>query len=213
MQVKTIPHAKNRSVFSPQLIAIEGADGSGKSTQARMLADRIDAALTRQPGGTEFGERLREIILHKSSHVLLPQTEAMLFMADRAEHVDKMVRPVLASGRSVVSDRWAYSSLVYQGYGRGLDIDVLRHLSDWAMNGLWPDVVVLLDLPLDVAHARQRSRSELDHYEAEGQRLQSDVMRGYRELAAADPQRWRVVDASGSVDEVHARVCSILKIS
>lgn len=197
-----------------KLIAVEGGDGCGKSTQASLLANELNALLTRQPGGTAFGAKLREILLDKSTQGLSSRAEAMLFMADRAEHVDKVIRPALASGKSVVSDRWAYSSLVYQGYGRGLSVDDLVHISDWAMDGLWPDIVVLLDIPLDVAASRQGIRGdELDRFEAEGDALQRDVVRGYRDLAAHDPQRWRVVDGTGSVEAVFARVCEAVGLA
>jgi len=189
------------------LIAFEGGDGSGKSTQARLLANRLNALLTRQAGGTPFGERLREIILESDSAHLSQRAEAFLFMADRAEQVDKVVGPALAAGRHVVSDRWAYSSLVYQGYGRGLDVEELKHISDWAMCGLWPDVVVLLDIPLDVGAGRRDLRdAEQDHYELAGSELQTQVIAGYRELADSDPHRWRVVNGQGSIEEVSARV-------
>lgn len=193
--------------MSGLLIAFEGGDGSGKSTQSSVLATRLDAVLTRQAGGTAFGTRVRALTLDSESADLSPRAEAMLYMADRAEHVDKVVRPALDAGRHVVTDRWAYSSMVYQGFGRGLDIESLRSISDWAMEGLWPDVVVLLDIPLDLGSTRLSSRTDSpDHYELAGASLQARVLDGYRSLAAADPDRWCVVDGVGQIDEVAARV-------
>lgn len=195
------------------LIAFEGSDGSGKSTQAALLAGRLDAVLTRQAGGTPFGERIRTITLEWESAHLSQRTEALLYMADRAEHVDKVVNPALSEGRHVISDRWAYSSLVYQGYGRGLDIEELRHISDWAMKGRWPDVVILLDVPAEVGVQRRAARSINDHYEASGEALQSRVVEGYRTLAAADPERWSVVDGTGTVEDVAERIWKVVEPS
>ena len=194
------------------LIAFEGGDGSGKSTQAAIAAERLGAVLTRQSGGTPFGEKLRSILLDPASADLSLRAEALLFMADRAEHVQKVVEPALADGFHVVSDRWAYSSFVYQGYGRGLDVAELRQLSDWSMQGLWPDLVVFLDIPLETGVNRVDVRNETrDHFELAGAGLQQRVVGGYRDLAAADPERWRVVDGTDSVEEVAERVWSVIE--
>lgn len=194
------------------LVVFEGGDGSGKSTQAALAAERLGAVLTRQAGGTEFGQRLRDITLDPSSADLSLRAEALLYMADRAEQVAKVVEPALAAGKHVVSDRWAYSSLVYQGYGRGLDVSELRQLSDWAMNGLWPDLIIFLDIPLETGVTRITGRDdEKDHYELEGGTLQARVISGYRDLAHQEPDRWRVVDGQGSIDEVHDRVWSVVE--
>jgi dTMP kinase len=194
------------------LIAFEGGDGSGKSTQAAIAAERLGAVLTRQSGGTPFGEKLRSILLDPATAGVSLRAEALLFMADRAEHVDKVVGPSLADGFHVVSDRWAYSSFVYQGYGRGLDVDELRRLSDWSMNGLWPDLVVFLDIPLETGASRVNVRNETrDHFELAGIELQQRVVSGYHELANADTERWRIVDGTGAVDEVAERVWSVIE--
>lgn len=189
------------------LIAFEGGDGSGKTTQAALLAKRLDAVLTQQAGGTEFGKRLRAIALSPEAADLSLKAEALLFMTDRAEHVAKVVAPALASGRDVVSDRWAYSSMAYQGYGRGLDLEELRHISDWAMDGLWPDVVVFIDVPLEVGAQRQNSRNaDQDHYELAGSDFQRLLVDGYHKMAAAEPGQWIIVDGQGAVEEVEQRV-------
>jgi dTMP kinase len=196
------------------LIAFEGGDGSGKSTQASIAAERLGALLTRQAGGTPFGQKLRAIVLDASSADLSLRAEALLYMTDRAEHVAKVVEPALAAGRHVVSDRWAYSSFVYQGYGRGLDVAELRNLSNWAMNGLWPDLVVFLDTPAETGESRVGGRgAEKDHYELEGVALQQRVVAGYRELAQAEPDRWRVVDGEGAIDDVAQRVWSVIEVA
>lgn len=192
------------------LIAFEGGDGTGKSTQAKLLARRIDAVLTRQAGGTPFGERVRALTLDDTSAGISSRAEALLYMADRAEHVEALVQPLLASGQNVVSDRWAYASLVYQGHGRGLDVCELREIADWSMHGLWPDLVVLLEVPVEVGLARVHSDGEPDHYEAAGAALQTRVVEGYRALAAADSDRWHVVDGHGHIDDVAERVWAVV---
>lgn len=186
-----------------RLIAFEGGEACGKSTQAALLAARLGAVLTREPGGTAVGERVRAVLLDTGIDHLDPRAEALLMAAARAQHVAEVVAPALAAGRDVVTDRFSYSSVAYQGYGRGLPLDEVRDLSAWATGDLWPDVVVLLDLPAAEAAAR---RGHPDRFEAEGADFHRRVEAGFRALAAADPARWRVVDGSGSVGEVAARV-------
>lgn len=186
-----------------RLIAFEGGEACGKSTQAGLLAARLGAVLTREPGGTAVGERVRAVLLDPAVTGLDARAEALLMAAARAQHVAEVVAPALAAGRDVVTDRYAHSSLAYQGYGRGLSLDEVRRLSDWATGGRWPDLVVLLDLPSSEAEAR---RGRPDRFEAESGEFHRRVEAGFRELAAADPDRWRVVDGRGTVEEVAARV-------
>ncbi|HVF75345.1 MAG TPA: dTMP kinase [Acidimicrobiales bacterium] len=186
-----------------RFIAFEGGDASGKSTQAALLASRLGAVLTREPGGTAVGERVRDLLLDPALVDLDPRAEALFMAAARAQHVAEVIRPALDAGRDVVTDRYAGSSLAYQGFGRGLDIDAVRALSEFATGGLWPDVVVLLDVPDDVA--RQRL-GVLDRFEAAGADFHHRVVEGFRALAAAEPERWVVVSGVGSVDEVTERV-------
>ncbi|MGI8806430.1 MAG: dTMP kinase [Acidimicrobiales bacterium] len=188
-----------------RLIVFEGGEGSGKSTQAALLAARLGAVLTREPGGTEIGLRIRGIVLDPGVGASLDvRAEALLMAADRAQHVAEVIRPALFGGRDVVSDRFAGSTLAYQGYARGLDVDELWRLSSWATGGLEPDVVFLLDVPPEVAVTRMKHVP--DRMEAAGDAFHRRVAEGYRALAAADPGRWRVIDGSGSVEEVEARV-------
>ena len=186
-----------------RLIAFEGGEASGKSTQAARLAADLGAALTREPGGTDVGRRIRDIVLDPTLGTLASQAEALLLAADRAQHVAELVEPALARGDDVVTDRYIPSSLAYQGYGRGLDIEELRRLSAWASGGLEPDVVVLLDVPASVAADRLEGR---DRMESLGEDFHARVAEGYRRLAADDPDRWVVVSGEGSVEEVAARV-------
>ena len=189
-------------------IAFEGGDGCGKSTQARLLAERLGAVLTREPGGTAVGERIRAVLLDPMADVD-PRAEALLMAADRAQHIAEVVGPALAAGRSVVGDRSAFSSLAYQGYGRELDVEEVRRLSDWAMDGRWPDVVVLLDVSAHTAAARMTEQP--DRLEAAGDDFHRRVRHGFLALAAADPDRWVVVAGTGGIDEVAARVWSVLQ--
>ena len=192
-----------------RFIAFEGGEGSGKSTQAALLAGRLGAVLTHEPGGTEIGVRIRAIVLDPVVGTRLDvRAEALLMAADRAQHVTEVIRPALVDGRDVVTDRFSGSTLAYQGYGRGLGVAELASLSRWATGGLEPDVVVLLDVPAEVAAARMKQ--DLDRMEAAGHDFHRRVAAGYRALAAADPDRWRVVDGSGAVDDVASRVAKAL---
>ena len=185
-----------------RLIAFEGGEASGKSTQAARLANRLGALLTREPGGTAVGERIRDLLLDPALVGLDPRAEALLMAAARAQHVAEVVRPALEAGKDVVTDRYADSSIAYQGYGRGLDTSEVRGLSEWATAGLWPHVVVLLDVPDDVARARLGT---LDRFESEAPSFHERVAEGFRELANASGH-WVVVDGAGTPDEVEQRV-------
>jgi dTMP kinase len=186
-----------------RLIVFEGGEACGKSTQARRLADALGAVLTREPGGTDVGLRIREIFLDPAASGITPRAEALLVAADRAQHVAEIVEPALARGDDVVTDRYIPSSLAYQGHGRGLDVEHVHQMSIWAAGGLDPDVVILLEVPAEVAAGRLQGR---DRMEAEGDEFHTRVRAGYRSMAEADPDRWLVVDGAGSVDEVAARV-------
>lgn len=191
-------------------IAFEGAEGCGKSTQAARLAGRLDAVLTRETGGTAIGRRIREILHDTTVDHLAPRAEALLTAADRAQHLDELVRPALAAGRHVVSDRSVWSTLAYQGYGRQLDLADVHRINDWAIGGLWPQLVVLVDVDPDVLVQRMSGR-ELDRFEQEPAEFHARVRAGFREMAAADPQHWVVIDGNATVDAVEAEVASAVR--
>ena len=191
-------------------IALEGGEGSGKSTQARLLADALGAVLTREPGGTAPGKAIRELLLDRSTQ-LDARTEALLLAADRAEHIASVVRPPLDAGTTVVSDRSVWSSLAYQGYGRGLPIDELWKLSDWAMAGRWPDLAVLIDVPASEAAARIGGRGPADRMEEAGGDFHQRVRDGFAALVSRWPDLWVVVDGIGAPDDVAARVLAAVK--
>ena len=187
-------------------IALEGGEGSGKSTQARRLADALGAVLTREPGGTDVGARIREVLLDPAVGALDPRAEALLMAADRAEHVALVVRPALERGGVVVSDRSAWSSLAYQGYGRGLDLGELRRLSDWAMGGRWPDLAVLIDVPAEVARERLEAAGRpADRLESAGAAFHARVREGFRALAAESPACWVIIVGDARADVVASR--------
>jgi dTMP kinase len=196
-----------------RFVALEGIDGSGKSTQARLLADRLGVPLTFEPGATSLGTGLRQILLDRGGSALDPRAEALLLAADRAQHTAEVVGPALAAGRWVVSDRSVGSTLAYQGAGRGIAPDDLGWLVAWATGGAVPDLSVLLDVPLDVARARTAVRAgdtAADRFEAEAAAFRVRVADGYRALAAADPVRWAVVDGDGPADAVAETVWRVV---
>lgn len=183
-----------------RLIAVEGGEGSGKTTQARMLADALGAVFTREPGGTPLGEQIRDLLLGTEGDAPCDRAEALLMAAARAQHVDRVVVPALARGDDVVTDRYIGSSLAYQGVGRGLGIAAVAAVSEFAVDGVEADLVVLLDV--DTAEAVARLDGSLDRIEQAGDEFHARVAAAYRDLAAADPQHWIVVDGRGTVDEV-----------
>lgn len=195
---------------SPAYIAFEGSEASGKSTQAKRLAEAIGAVHTRETGGTPVGARLREILHDVSVTDLDARAEALITAADRAQHLATVVAPALAAGRHVVSDRTVYSALAYQGYGRGVALDELRRINDWAVRGRWPDIVFLLTVSAETI-ARRMGKRDLDRFERAGDEFHARVDRGFREMAAADSKRWVVVDADQPIDDVSALIRAVVQ--
>jgi dTMP kinase len=185
-------------------VTFEGIDRSGKTTQARLLCDALGAAAlgVREPGGTPAGERVRDL-LKDAAVPLGAEAEALLFAAARAELVERVIRPALDDGRVVVSDRFLDSSLAYQGGARGLGIDEVEAINRFATGGLVPDLTFLLELDAETA---ARRAGERDRFEDEGAALQQAVLLAYERLVAADPARWRRLDATRSPEQVHADV-------
>ena len=184
-------------------IAFEGWEASGKSTQARLLSQRLDAVLTREPGGTALGLAIRGLLLGNGP-APTERAEALLFAADRAQHLAEIVEPALAEGRDVITDRSYGSTLAYQCYGRGQSIEELMRLVEWTSGGLLPDLVVLLTVAVDTAD--DRLGDQRDRMESEDSDFATRVIEGFTALAEADPDRWVVVDGAGSIEEVAARV-------
>lgn len=181
-------------------IVFEGGEGGGKSTQAALLAERLGAVLTREPGGTGIGAQLRAILLDAATTHLADRAEALLMAADRAQHVQELIRPNLAAGTPVISDRYLYSSVAYQGYAREQDPEQIRDISLWAVDGLLPDVVVLIDI--DPAAATARLQRDLDRFEQAGDAFHRRVRDGFLAQAAAEPERFVVIDGERSIEAV-----------
>ena len=190
-------------------VTFEGIDRSGKSTQARLLAESLgpDCVAVREPGGTPLGERIREVLKDPRSEPS-PRAEALLFAAARAELATQVIAPALASGRKVVCDRFLDSSLAYQGAARGVGLDVVRAINEPVLNGLSPDLTFLLDLDPDAAVDRSGA---LDRFESEGLGLQAKVREAYRALAASEPARWAVIDASEKERTIHEQVLETVR--
>lgn len=194
-------------------ISFEGIDGCGKTTQARLLADRLtelgrDVVLTREPGGTPLGEEIRELLLH-GAHVS-PWAEAALYAASRAQHVDELIRPALARGAVVICDRYLDSSVAYQGGGRELGVAAVRNLNLEVVQGLLPDKTVLVEI--DAETAARRVGGTRDRIERDGGRLWARVAQVYAELAADEPSRWVVVDGRRSAEQVAAEIATALGV-
>jgi dTMP kinase len=185
-------------------VSLEGVDGSGKSTQAKLLAEALgpETLLIREPGGTVAAERIRELLADPALEID-PFAELLLFSAARADLVSRVIRPAVEAGADVVADRFADSSVAYQGGARGLGTSHVLSLVDTAIDGLWPDVTVLLRIDPEVGLGRASGE---DRFEAEGVELQRAVAEAYDEIAQIASDRVAVVDAEGTVDEVHARV-------
>lgn len=191
-------------------VTFEGIDRSGKTTQARMLCDALGGGAmgVREPGGTAVGEHVRALLKDPEVNIGA-HAEALLFAAARAELVEQVIRPALADGRVVVSDRFLDSSLAYQGVARGLGLDAVRRINLWATDGVAPDITFLLELDPDAAGAR--AAEEADRFEGEGRELQLQVAEAYEQLAEAEPARWRRVAADRDPGEVHAEVREVVE--
>ena len=193
----------------PHYIAFEGAEACGKSTQAALLAERLGAVLTRETGGTAIGARLREILHDNEVTELTAHAEALMTAADRAQHIAEIVRPALDAGRSVISDRSLYSTLAYQGYGRRLNIDEVTDINAWAIDGTWPHLVIFLEAADELIEQRLAGR-HLDRFEAAGDEFHLRVIEGFRTMAAADSERWIVIDGNGSIEAVQHKITAAL---
>ncbi len=201
-----------------KFITFEGIDGSGKSTQLRLIAGDLrvrglDVLTTLQPGGTPLGRRLREAFLETEENVH-PMAELLLFAADRAQHVNFLIKPALAEGRIVISDRYADATAAYQGAGRGFDEKIINQVIKLATDGLKPDLTLFFDVPIEKAILRTNSRPDdetiKNRMDKETTEFYDRVRKSYLKMAEKEPKRFRVIDASGSIEEVHAKVSEIV---
>ena len=197
-------------------ITLEGPEGSGKTSQTPLLAEFLTArglrvVTTREPGGTDIGNQVREVLTRMENTAMQPRTEILLFLAARAQLVEELIRPKLAQGSIVICDRYADSTLAYQGYGHGLDLDLLRMFLNFATGKLWPDLTLLFDIdPEEGLRRRKRSGGEWNRLDAYALAFHQRVRAGYRALASQDPQRWVVIDASQSFDQVQAQIRQVV---
>ena len=195
-----------------RFITFEGGEGCGKSTQIRLLAERLRAAgrevlLTREPGGTALAEKIRSLVREESDDPPNSRAETLLFIASRAQVVESVIRPALASGTWVLCDRFADSTFAYQGYGRGLDLEELKRINSFATGGLEPDRTILLNVSPEISVKRMRAReavtnTDADRMEKAGDGFHARLKQGFLEIAAAEPKRFAVIQADGSVEEV-----------
>jgi dTMP kinase len=198
-------------------ITFEGPDGSGKTTQIRMLTEWLQeqgykVVLTREPGGTDIGDQIRTVLHDPENTAMDARAEVLLYSADRAQHVAQRIRPALAAGQVVISDRYYDSTLAYQGYGRGLDLAVLRTITAFATRELIPDLSFYLDIsPQAGLERRQSSGEEWNRLDAEALEFHQQVRDGYLELVKQEPARWEVVDAARSVKEVQRDIRGLVK--
>lgn len=209
----------SESMESPKtgcFVSFEGGEGAGKSTQVARLrlwleARGQDVLVTRQPGGTGYGQRIRQLILAPNpEEILSARAELFLYLADRAQHVDTVIRPALERGCIVLCDRYTDSTLAYQGYGRGLDLTELQTLNQLATGGLKPELTVWLDLDPAAGRARILGREALDRLEAEALTFHERIREGYHKLAAAEPERWMRLDANQNEDQLAVQICELL---
>ena len=193
-------------------LTMEGPDGSGKSTQIVKLKTYLEAngypdvVVTREPGGTAISEAVRNILLDRSYAEMDDHTEALLYAAARAQLVAQVIKPALEEGKAVISDRFVDSSAVYQGMARGLGVEKIYELNGFAMQDIWPDLTIHLDLPAEVGLARAKSRAQLDRMEAQSTAFHEKVAQGYRDLAALAPERIVTIDAAGDIEAIHAAI-------
>jgi len=197
-----------------KLITLEGIDGSGKSTQMRMLAEELrlrkfDVVTTMEPGGTSLGRRLRQAFLETTENVS-PRAELLLFAADRAQHVDFLIRPSLNEGKIVISDRFADATFAYQGAGRGFPPETVNEVILLATDGLKPDLTIFLDLPVDKAIGRAGNRTGNNRMDSENAAFYERVRNAYLEISKREPERFKVLPAAESREAIHSRVVDLV---
>ncbi|MDQ7833749.1 MAG: dTMP kinase [Humidesulfovibrio sp.] len=204
-------------------ITFEGIEGTGKSTQIALLQQHLESQghkvrVTLEPGGSRIGAELRRVLLSLENRDLTPQAELFLYLADRAQHVAQVVRPAIAAGAVVLSDRFADSTVAYQGYGRGMDPELLHRLNAVAVDGLWPDLTLLLDLDPVIGLERAMSRNSREgktnaegRFEAESIAFHTRVRQGFLDLAARSPERISIVDATGAPEDIALRVRALVE--
>lgn len=198
-------------------ITFEGTDGAGKTTQIQCLSANLKRAgyavcLTREPGGTPISEQIRDMVLNPDHSEMSATTELLLYAASRAQHVSEVIKPALEAGKIVISSRFTDAMVVYQGHGRGLDLDRIHHLNRIATDGVTPDVTFVLDLPVEIGLQRvQKSRGGLDRLEGEKIEFHRRLRDGYQTLAKQEPQRLKLIDAQVNSEQVYAQIQTVIQ--
>jgi dTMP kinase len=197
-------------------ITLEGGEGAGKSTNLAFTRDWLQRAgreviITREPGGTELGERIRDILLHRHELRMSPESETLLMFAARAEHIAKVIRPALAVGKIVLCDRFTDATYAYQGGGRGISAERIALIEDWVQGDLQPDLTLLFDVSVEAGRQRAGQRSEPDRFEQENNEFFTRVRKAYLARAASDPRRVRVIDAGQNLPKVEHQIAAVLE--
>jgi dTMP kinase len=199
-------------------ITLEGGEGAGKSTNLAVVRQWLQRAgrevvVTREPGGTELGERVRDILLHNRELAISPESEMLLMFAARAEHIARVIRPALASGKDVLCDRFTDATYAYQGGGRGVAAERIATIENWVQGDLRPDLTLLFDVPVDAGRQRAGQRSEPDRFERENNEFFGRVRAAYLARARNEPERIRVIDASRSLEDVERQIGKVLEVA
>jgi dTMP kinase len=201
------------TTYPGSFITLEGPEGAGKTTQLKLLSRQLDQIgckhiVTRDPGGTALGKQIRRILLNPENPVM-PMTELLLYQADRAQHVDELIRPALEAGTMVLCDRYIHSTIAYQGYARGIDFDLIDKLNQMATGGLMPEITILFDIDSSAGLGRLHPGGH-DRLEREALEFHHKVRKGYNELAQRDPEKWAIIDASKPLSVVQEELRGIL---
>lgn len=208
---------KRSGMAHPRFITVEGVEGAGKSSNLRFIRELLERGgsreviTTREPGGTALGEQIRDLLLEQRVEGMAPDTELLLMFASRAEHLDRLIRPALAEGKWILCDRFTDASFAYQGGGRGIDSERIAQLAQWVHGDIVPGLTLLLDIPVDQGLARAGERAEPDRFERERREFFERVRARYLELAANDPARFRVIDASAPMEAVQEQLREVIE--
>ena len=198
-----------------RFISLEGIEGTGKSTQAKLLSDYLkekgfEVVLTEEPGGTQIGLRIRELLLSVEHKGMTAVTELLLYNASRSQHIREIIVPAISSGAIVITDRFTDSTIAYQGFGRGIDLRLINSIDLIATERLRPDITILLDLDAEVGLKRNKRINKTDRLELEDLEFHQRVRNGYHNLAEKEPERIKLIDASAGIQEIHSRISSII---
>lgn len=215
MRESQMSEVRRKKLAKGIFISLEGIEGTGKTTQSRLLSEVLiekgyEVVLTHEPGGTAIGDRIREILLHVNHGAMSYMTELLLYNAARAQHISEKILPAIKAGKIVITDRFIDSTVAYQGYGRGIDIQLIKSINNIATEGVKPDLTIIFDLDVETGMKRNRGINKIDRLELEDIEFHRKVRDGYLKIANEEPQRIKVIDASTSIEDVRAKVWEII---